>query len=229
MGMLHDLFETKMAELKEKREDRELQLRSTLQVIDEELREVQASALGTSDSEAKQILDAKISELKSKRQRSEDKISKQVYKVRNLPSFNLDCVSFISSKSREGYDQLQENLLTTISRLPKIMIQDHWQPSVDMLLNDHQSKPFVQFNELLEKSNLEHNDLINMLKALSAIGKIVWSDEPLRKATIFHKLEDLSVFLKAIFTHESEIALSFFAILKGMEKQAIQQQYALGH
>ena len=79
----------------------------------------------------------------------------------------------------------------------------------------------------MEKSNLEHDDLINMLKALSAIGKIVWSDEPLRKETIFHKIEDLSVFLKAIFTHESEIALSFFAILMGMEKQAIQQQLEL--
>ena len=48
--------------------------------------------------------------------------SKQTHRVRNQPNFNTDCISFVSSASRQGFDQLDDNLMTVINKVPKVKV-----------------------------------------------------------------------------------------------------------
>ena len=100
-----------------------------------------------------------------------------------------------------------------ISRLPQIKLQDHWKEASDWLLNDNQDEPYVKLDDLRAKAaTLTEYDIREMLKALSACGRIVWL---VGNEFIFHKIENLAIIMKSLFYHEMRpILLNFADFLK---------------
>ena len=160
----------------------------------------------------------------------QEQLDDAIYKRKNLPNFHMDRICFVSStKSREGYDELEENLAYCISNLNNIKIQQHWQEKSDWLFTKYANQKYIRFDELLIESGMDKADLIEMLKSLNFMGRIIWSDDPMRREFVFHNLEILSTIAKSIFYHEmaNEI-LPRFAELKGIYLKTLKECHEQG-
>ena len=67
-----------------------------------------------------------------------------------------------------------------------------------------------------------------MLKALAAMGLIVWSSNAEQKEIIFHDLGQFSCMLKSIFYHKMMEILSAFAKYREMNEAHLYQSYRMG-
>lgn len=98
----------------------------------------------------------------------ESQLAPQTFKVNHLPNFNVDCISFVSSVTRSGFLEFEENLTKAISRLPKVLIQKTWKEASDWLLGANQDKPYVALADFLawasSDGNLREYDVLELLK-----------------------------------------------------------------
>ena len=60
---------------------------------------------------------------------------------------------------REGFGDLETNLMTVISRIQKVQLQNHWHDTITILLTEFEEKRFVPLDDLLERSDLEEEDV----------------------------------------------------------------------
>ena len=115
-----------------------------------------------------------------------------------------------------------------ISNLPKVRVQVHWKQAIELLFTAYSDKPYVNFSDFLKNSKLTEDDLIEMLKALCAMGRIVWSEFFGRKEIIFHRLEELSLMMKSIFYHEMRENIRKFAECKKLTSDVLEKSYEQG-
>ena len=150
-------------------------------------------------------------------------IAKQTFKVNHPPNFNKEYITFVSSLTKEGLDVLKKNLKKSVSILPKVKLQAHWEDAAKKLLSKNEA--FVTFDDFLKESGLEDDDLIQLLKALEAQGLIVLAQMANGRPMIFPNLAKLSEFLKAIFYHEMDHNIIAFADHKGIDGQVLLDNY----
>ena len=143
-GKLVSYVESQAFELQTTREERLEQLNNELEEIKLDLVENEEDAELDIESKA-----SKSKSLHDKRRATERQIDSQTYKVRHPPNFNLDCVSFVNSMTREGFNEFEDNIHTCIDRLPVIKLQEKWQDVVDWLLTQNEQKPYVTLSDLL--------------------------------------------------------------------------------
>ena len=247
---LVNYLESKLAKLKQVREDRLTKLQNDISEIDEDLGEC------AGNPERSKVL-------QERKQVIQKQIEHQIYRVNHLPNFNTDCISFVSSVTREGFDSFEKNFSTVISKLPPIMLQDHWQNAAKWLLTKNDDKPYVTFGELqkwafspdaikesdksdesdttdqknkreemedsvVSKTVVDETDLIDLLTALSTMGRIIWDKADGQRETIFHRIDRVSHIMKSIFHHRMEEILQRYATLKGIDPAMLAKQYKQG-
>ena len=74
--------------------------------------------------------------------------AKLIYLLKHPPNFHLDCISFVNSVTREGFEQFEDHLDTAIKRLPEVKLQDKWNKTVTWLLSQNEHKPYITLAEL---------------------------------------------------------------------------------
>ena len=118
--------------------------------------------------------DSQRTNLLRKKSSLEALISRQLHLINHKPNLNYDCFTFLSSTKKEGFDKFRQNLRKAISRLPVIKLQDHWSKPTELLLNKKEA--IILFDDFLPESGLDKEDLMQMLRALHAMTRIVWLD-----------------------------------------------------
>ena len=153
-----------------------------------------------------------------------ERFRRQTDKVKRLPNFNIDKISFVSSLTGDGIYALRNALKAAIKALPQIKYQKEWLDTIQTLLT--LDRPYVLFDDLKNMTTIGDVKIIEMLKALSAMGSIVWN--PNQKDIIFHQLDMLSILLKSIFFHEMEDLIKMFAGSTDVEEELLLQRYIQG-
>ena len=153
-------------------------------------------------------------------------ISKQTFKINHPPNFNEDCITFVSSLTQDGFEAFRDNLIVAVSRLPKVKLQQHWTDPTNRLLS--KDDVYITLDDFLQESGLEKDDLIEMLRALSALGRIVLTEMADGKLIIFPKLEKLSELMKSLLYHEMESNIRIFAQHKGLDPEVLISSYRQG-
>ena len=230
---LVSFLERKLDEVKQMRNNKKEKIEEDMEEVEERLTEVtrvrrELDGCPTATVEEKQKWEAEESDIMAQKHLLQNKLSKQIFKVNHLPNLNPDCISFISSMTGAGFDALENNFLKVIERLPTIKLQEHWMKTAKALLTTFQEKAFVVFDDLLKESDLSKDDLMEMLKALNAMGKIFWSSDADRCEVIFHRPEQLSVMMKSFNYHGMPNLLEQFAGLKRIEQNELLEKYAEG-
>ena len=191
MQKLEAFFEKKLEEVKNSRECKKAIIEKDIKENETKLEEASKErelleSCPTASLEKKQEWLAKALRCEARKQLLQNKLSKQIYKINHLPNFNPDCITFVSSMTGAGFDRLEKNLLKAINKLPKIKLQEHWMKTVELLLTSYHDQSFVLFQDLLNYSDLSQEDLCEMLKALSAMGRVIWSPDLDEYQVIFH-------------------------------------------
>ena len=160
----------------------------------------------------------------------QEQLDEAIFRLNNLPNFFVDRICFVSStKSREGYTELEDNLAYCISTMEDIKIQPHWQEKMDWLFSNYADEPYILFWQLLKDSGMKEADLIEMLLALHWMGRINWSKEPDRRDLVFLNLESLAIIMKSVFYHGmADTILPRFAQLKGVDENILKEKYGQG-
>ena len=83
--------------------------------------------------------------------------------------------------------------------------------TVELLLTSYHDQSFVLFQDLLNYSDLSQEDLCEMLKALSAMGRVIWSPDLDEYQVIFHWFDQQSIMMKSFTFHEMDSLLLKFA------------------
>ena len=148
--------------------------------------------------------------------------------MNNPPDFHIEHIPCISSINRDGFDHLGHCLEIAISRLPKVKLQDHWKDTMEWVLTANENKDYIKFEDLLKNTTLQRDEVVSMLKALVARGRIVWADTDSRREIIYHRIEILAIIMKSIFFHEMEPIIKRFALLRGVNQDMFLEEHSLG-
>ena len=173
-------------------------------------------------------LNGEIPVLEHKKEKLEDKLRRQIFKVNHPINLNIDCISVISTITKEGVRNFEKNLNTAIERLPPVKVQLEWMDTIELIFKKYQNRKYIIFKDLLVESNMKEENLIDLLKALAAKGRIVWSNTAGRRDIIYHRLEILSLMMKSVFYHEMEDILLIFARLTNVEVRVLRERYKQG-
>ena len=211
--ILRRYLSTKRGEVMAIREKRLQELKGNLKSVEQEL---EIADLDQSD----------LANLQRKKSSLMDAIGKQTFKVNHPPNFNEDCITFVSSVSQEGFQTLRKNLMTSVSRLPKVKLQKHWADATRKLLSKEDA--YITVDDFVEESGLDKSDLIQMLEALSAQGRIVLAGMAGGNYVIFPHLNKLADLMKSIFFHEMADIIIAFAKHEGKDPDALLAGYLQG-
>ena len=226
-------LEKKLEVVKDSRECKKAKIEENLEENEAELEEASREgklleSCPTASMEKKQEWLAKESECKARKLLLQNKLSNQIHSINHLPNFNLDCITFVSSMTGTGFDKLEKNILKAIDQLPKIKLQKHWMKTVELLLTSYHDKTHVLFEDLLKMSDLSKEDLIEMLKALSAMGRVIWSMDLDKFHVIFHKFDEVSIMMKSFNYHGMHNLIVKIAESKKVPANRLTEKYAEG-
>ena len=100
--------------------------------------------------------------------------------------------------------------------------------TVKLLLSSYHDKTHVLFDDLLKISDMSKEDLIEMLKALNAMGRVIWSSDLDKFHVIFHKFGDVSIMMKSFTYHGMHGLLKQFAEQRKSNSGLLLEKYAEG-